>query len=222
MGIVEFLQTNWAVVMAAPWVFVTFAILIGGGGVLLGRFWQGGVVTNLESRIALKDDRIDDYERKLNVHSPDEAKQRLDALELRVRGLLPRTLSPEQMKAIAERITGLSATIQISHDMAAADAKTLSSAFTVTFQRAGWATIPHMVMGVGHHPRSGVALQVRNPSQLSPLETTVKQALEAASIEFEIQQCTRAPFPGPMPEGSTPYPQGQIPDVGLLLTTRLE
>lgn len=214
MDFVKALQDNWAVLSTAPWAFATIVVLFGGGGLLIGRLWQSGVITNLESRIALRDDRIADYERKLDVASPDEAKQRLDALEKQIRALGPRTLSPDQMKAIGRRIAGQSAIIEITHDMAAADAKALTAAFAVTFQRAGWKTIQPMVMGLGNHPPSGLALQVANPSQLRPIENTVKQALEDAGIEYDIQSGLRAGSPMHGVEDQTP-------DVGLLLTTRL-
>ncbi|MER8775785.1 hypothetical protein [Mesorhizobium sp. M0977] len=56
MDLVAFLQTNWAVVMQAPWVFVTFAALFGGGGFLLGRYWLSERVANLESRLTRRDE----------------------------------------------------------------------------------------------------------------------------------------------------------------------
>ncbi|RWN02691.1 MAG: hypothetical protein EOR84_02945 [Mesorhizobium sp.] len=58
MDLVAFLQTNWAVVMQAPWVFVTFAALFGGGGFLIGHYWLSERVANLESRLARRDEEI--------------------------------------------------------------------------------------------------------------------------------------------------------------------
>jgi hypothetical protein len=56
--LIDFLQTNAALVMANPIAFLTFAVLFGGGGFIVGRYFLTERIANLESRIARRDDEI--------------------------------------------------------------------------------------------------------------------------------------------------------------------
>lgn len=56
--LIDFLQTNSALVLANPAAFVSFAVLFGGGGFLVGRYFLTKRIANLESRIARRDDEI--------------------------------------------------------------------------------------------------------------------------------------------------------------------
>ncbi|PBC20180.1 hypothetical protein FJV83_29395 [Mesorhizobium sp. WSM4307] len=57
--LIEFFQTNAALVIANPMAFLTFAILFGTGGFIVGRYFLTERVANLESRIARRDDEIE-------------------------------------------------------------------------------------------------------------------------------------------------------------------
>jgi len=56
--LIDFLQTNAALVIANPIAFATFAILFGSGGFAVGRYFLTERIANLESRIARRDDEI--------------------------------------------------------------------------------------------------------------------------------------------------------------------
>ncbi|WP_143747829.1 MULTISPECIES: hypothetical protein [Mesorhizobium] len=56
--LIDFLQTNSALVLANPIAFSTFAVLFGGGGFIVGRYFLTERIANLESRIARRDDEI--------------------------------------------------------------------------------------------------------------------------------------------------------------------
>lgn len=56
--IIAFLEANSALVLANPAVFATFAVLSSGGGFVVGRYFLTERVTNLESRIARRDEEI--------------------------------------------------------------------------------------------------------------------------------------------------------------------
>ncbi|PTE12117.1 hypothetical protein [Mesorhizobium helmanticense] len=56
--LIDFLQTNSALVLANPALFATLAILFGGGGFVVGRYFLAERIANLESRIARRDDEI--------------------------------------------------------------------------------------------------------------------------------------------------------------------
>ncbi|BBD37125.1 hypothetical protein Amn_20050 [Aminobacter sp. Y103A] len=66
MGLIEFLQTNWAAVAAAPWVFVALVVFIGGGGFAAGRFISGERIATLNERITKRDETIADLEKRLS------------------------------------------------------------------------------------------------------------------------------------------------------------
>jgi hypothetical protein len=56
--LINFFQTNGALVIANPIAFLTFAVLSGGGGFIVGRFFLTERIANLESRIARRDEEI--------------------------------------------------------------------------------------------------------------------------------------------------------------------
>ncbi|AZO55689.1 MAG: hypothetical protein EOS78_26780 [Mesorhizobium sp.] len=56
--LIDFFQTNGALVIANPLPFLTFAVLFGGGGFIVGRYFLTERIANLESRIARRDDEI--------------------------------------------------------------------------------------------------------------------------------------------------------------------
>jgi hypothetical protein len=58
--LIDFLQTNSALVLANPVAFASFAVLFAGGGFLVGRYFLTERIANLESRIARRDDEIVD------------------------------------------------------------------------------------------------------------------------------------------------------------------
>ncbi|MGX9117296.1 hypothetical protein ACWTU6_11520 [Mesorhizobium sp. BHbsci] len=56
--LIDFIQTNSALVLANPVAFAMFAILFGSGGFLVGRYFLAERIANLESRIARRDDEL--------------------------------------------------------------------------------------------------------------------------------------------------------------------
>jgi hypothetical protein len=77
---VEWFSKNWAVLSSAPWVFVGLALIAVTAGYIIGTFFKNGEIAILERRVT-------EYENKLKVASPDEAKSKLDHLEGEVAGL---------------------------------------------------------------------------------------------------------------------------------------
>ena len=70
--LIDFLQINSALVLANPIAFATFAVLFGGGGFLVGRYFLTERIANLESRIARRDDEITALKEERS--SPEESK----------------------------------------------------------------------------------------------------------------------------------------------------
>jgi hypothetical protein len=56
--LLDFLRANATLVLANPAPFATFAVLFGGGGFAVGRYFLAERIANLESRIARRDEEI--------------------------------------------------------------------------------------------------------------------------------------------------------------------
>lgn len=172
----------------APWVFVAMVVLIGGGGLILGRVWQKGVVANLESRVALRDDRIAEYERKLDVSSPDEASRRIAALEDRLAKLGPRKLIKEQTDILKRELRAAPGKVSLTRDMGTNDAIRVFEQLSAVFNESGWAVQTGMVMGLGYHPKSGTMVLTKTGPTLSQAALTVTSAFTLAGVPFDLQK----------------------------------
>lgn len=71
---IEWFSKNWAVLVSAPAVFASLAITGIAFGYLIGTYFKNGEIAVLERRVA-------EYESKLRVASPDEAKTQYDRLQ---------------------------------------------------------------------------------------------------------------------------------------------
>lgn len=58
--LIAFIGSNTMLVATNPAAFATFALLVGGGGFAVGRFFLTERIANLESRIARRDEEIAD------------------------------------------------------------------------------------------------------------------------------------------------------------------
>ena len=221
-SLIKYVVAELSVITQAPLAFVlslaVLAIVV--WRALAWRF--AGTIDSLEGRNKLQAEQISDYKSKLSVASPDEAKRRLDALELMVKVLSPRRLDDTQKAKIITAIGGNKGSVEIAHDMAVADAKALTGDFALVFQSLNWGVSLPAVMGMGNPPKSGIALRVLNPAALSQIESTVARALEAAGVAFDIQKGRPPPGPRPnTPEGFPTIPFESYPDVSLLISTKL-
>lgn len=71
---VEWFSKNWTILASAPVVFTSLAMIAAGVGYTFGTYFKNGEIAILERRVA-------EYESKLKVASPDEAKTQLDRLQ---------------------------------------------------------------------------------------------------------------------------------------------
>ncbi|TPI64054.1 hypothetical protein FJ417_03905 [Mesorhizobium sp. B3-1-7] len=180
MDFLKPIQDNWAVVTAAPWAFVTFILL----GLLLGRFWQNGVVSTLTGRLALRDDRIAEYERKLGAASPDEARDKMEALERRLQALEPRSLSKDQLDKMENFLARRPGMVDIVKDMGSPQASRLHSQLEKVFIQSGWQIRSPAAMGVTR-PESGILFTTRTGDQISEEAKCAMDAFAAAGLPFE-------------------------------------
>ncbi|MGY2992893.1 hypothetical protein [Mesorhizobium sp. URHB0026] len=63
--LIVFIGTNAALVVANPAAFLTFAVLFGGGGFAVGRYFLTERIANLESRITRRDEEIAELAKQL-------------------------------------------------------------------------------------------------------------------------------------------------------------
>lgn len=68
--LLDFISSNGALIIANPAAFATFAVLFGGGGFAVGRYFLTERLANLESRIARRDEEI--AELKGKPKAPEE------------------------------------------------------------------------------------------------------------------------------------------------------
>jgi hypothetical protein len=216
---ITYFAAEGRVILQAPATFAIAIVIV--GGLIWGAMnWTySSQITNLQSRLSLRDDQITDYRTKLEGATPDEAKRRLDALELRIKALSPRRLTEGQKETITKSLVGIKAAIEIVQDMGAPDTKAYAGDLALAFQAAGWTVSLPAVLGPGNPPPTGVGLMVGNPAAMQPIELAAKRALEAAGIAINIQRqnsLSRRVTPPGVP--ALP-PQ---PDLGLLITTKLD
>ncbi|RUV20722.1 hypothetical protein [Mesorhizobium sp. M7A.F.Ca.MR.245.00.0.0] len=69
--LITFIGSNAALVVANPAAFATFAVLFGGGGFAVGRYFLTERVANLESRIARRDEEITDLKARQKAPEPE-------------------------------------------------------------------------------------------------------------------------------------------------------
>lgn len=67
MDYVNLLKENWAVIQAAPWVFVTFAVMFATAGFVAGRYFLAERVSNLESRLDKRDEEIASLKERIST-----------------------------------------------------------------------------------------------------------------------------------------------------------
>lgn len=214
MDLLKPIQDNWAVVTAAPWAFVAFILI----GVVAGRFWQNGVVSTLTSRLALKDDRLNEYDRKLGGATPDEAQKKVEDLERRLKALEPRSLSLDQIKKMGAVLYKRPGQIRLTRDMGSPESARIYSQIENVFDQNGWQVMSMSAMGVTKST-SGIVITTRTGDSITDLEICIREALSSADLAFEIR---RQPPPSPPPDpppGFPPMPFTQEPTLDILFTS---
>lgn len=71
--LIDFFQTNGTLVAAYPIAFSTIAIFFGSGGFVVGRYFLVERIANLESRIARRDDEIEDLKSRRSAKKLEPA-----------------------------------------------------------------------------------------------------------------------------------------------------
>jgi hypothetical protein len=90
MDLVAYLDREWMVISNAPFTFISGTLLVAAASYAVLRVQFEDRLRSLEARIALRDDRIAEYERKLDGNSPGVAK------------FGPEELEPRSVRAVCE------------------------------------------------------------------------------------------------------------------------
>lgn len=195
MEIVEYVANSWDLIEGQPNLFLAVAIIVATAVTFYWRHHFSGQLNTLRERLALKDERLSDYQAKLDGASPDEAKARIDALEERVQSLAeeiaPRRLNDEQMKSITTLAASSLGHISVVHDMSCPEGGRLSVAFQRAFKEAGWEVSGGIVGGLCNPPSEGILLTTQDVETESGRAAIA--ALESTGIPFEHRTSLRSP-----------------------------
>jgi hypothetical protein len=148
--VVQWFAANWAVLSSAPAVFIGLAAICGGLGYFVGTYFKNGEIAILERRVT-------DYESKLKVASPDEAKTQLDKLQGQLDALNKilgvtigkpwPSLSPTEISDLSLKLATLPKhRVQYLNQLGKSLAQSIFEAFT----KAGWLEVT-LSDGGGNH-----------------------------------------------------------------------
>lgn len=196
---IQTLRNEGAVISQAPWSFVICIIAASALIFLVIRALKAQQINDLESRLTLRNDEIEDYRRKLDGASPDEARARIDAIEKALREeiqnidkryskLAPRNISAEQRKIIIHSLGNDGRSINIMSDAAVADGQQYAQNLSEIFHISGWSVSNGFVLGLSRPPKSGLEISVSNTQAPNKVEQRIIDAFNAADIPFDLSE----------------------------------
>ena len=187
--ILDALRDNWEAVAQAPWAFALWTMIVSGAIWAAVNHLKANQLENLKSRLALRDDEIADYRRKLEGASPDEAKARMDMLEHEIARLKPRELSNEDIAAITLAASTSPGAVAIVYDMAYSAGQRMAGQMQRAFAAAGWRVSNGMVGGPTHLPPEGISIALRPEAERTTAERALINAFRSAGLAFAVSAC---------------------------------
>ncbi|WP_293680067.1 hypothetical protein [uncultured Phenylobacterium sp.] len=183
MGLIEQLQSEWPVIQQAPLTFVLLAVAAAALAWATSSWLHRNQIGDLKERIGLKDDVITDYKRKLDGASPDEAKDRIAALERLVAPLKPRDLTDGQALTITKAIAPFAGSVvEIGYFHGDVVCQSYAERLREVFRGAGWRATLNMVIAP---TRRGIGLFVDlKPASPTGAGGSLMTGLTDAGIEF--------------------------------------
>jgi hypothetical protein len=206
MDFIGYIASEWQMIGQAPVTFVTSVIVI---GLLVYAFVRHLFDQRLASRdgiIDLKNAEIDDYKRKLGGASPDEARQKIEALERRLQALEPRSLTPDQIGKMGGILAKYPAAVQIVKDMGSPESARIHTQVEKVFRQMGWQITSAAAMGVAKTDH-GILITTRTGDQITEKAQCVMDAFSAVGLAFDRR---REPVAQPNPMGSPVFPDLEI------------
>jgi hypothetical protein len=185
MGVIDYLSKEWNVIAQAPVTFIVGGLLIAAAVYGIARIQVGSEISALKERISLRDDRIADYEAKLQGATPDEAAARMAALEARVISLEPRGLTADQIETIVSELRTEPSAVEILRNAASAQSDRLHRQLVDAFRSAGWEVVANVTLDDADNPPSGLA--VISTIKDTGRRETIGRAFSAANLEHDQQ-----------------------------------
>ena len=180
------LRDNWGAIAQAPWAFALWTMRVGGTTWAAISHLKANQLEKLESRLALQDDEIADYKRKLEGASPDEAKARMGMLEREIAHLKARELSNENIAAITVAASVAPGAVAIVYDMAYGAGQRMAGQMQRAFVAAGWRVSNGMVGGPAHLPPEGISIALRPEAERTAAEQALVSAFRSAGLPFAV------------------------------------
>jgi hypothetical protein len=181
------LLEQWAVVTAAPIPFAK-AVAIAGGLIWLAVGWSySSILSGKSAQIELQDRQLADYREKLKGATPEQAKDKIDALEHTIRvtvGARWTPLSKSEISTLASKLKDIQKSrASIMYENALG--KDMAQSIFDAFKAAGWdeATLDH---GSGLGDGIVVGWSSRAVAVKAALESTAKLPVWAKDTEKEI------------------------------------
>jgi hypothetical protein len=153
------------------------------------------IIANNDAHIASLSRRVADYREKLGGASPDEVKQRLDALQrevatLRLR-LQPRHLTTAQRQQIIDRSLlpagGQPRPLIVIHQRDCTDCAPFAAELVDALQAAGgWIVSTESIANTNQRPRAALAIRVPDTLRPPPEAKTLQQSLLFAGLPFAM------------------------------------
>jgi hypothetical protein len=156
-------------------------------------YW--GLISARNSHIASLERRVADYRNNLNGASPEEARQRMEALELEVKTLhirlSPRRLTPVQRQAIADRSRRPAGTpsrnITVTVQESCSDCKAFAAEIAEALHFAdNWTVTSQPLTDSAARPPSGLGIRVTEPTRPPPEAVVLQQAFRSAGLAFSM------------------------------------
>jgi hypothetical protein len=190
--LIEYVLREMKVIGHAPVAFFA-AVLVLAGGMWWAMDWgYGRVIANRDSEISNLKTQRDEYKDKLSGATPDQAAQRVSALEIRIRQLDPkpqRHLTEDQKKKLVDGLTKLA--VDIPEIAVFAEAAREPARFAVefmdVFKKAGISplgpisTIPNFVS------ETGILVGLIDPEKPSELANKYIEVLRSTGLKLKQQ-----------------------------------
>jgi hypothetical protein len=187
--LIHYVLGELRVIARAPIVFAA-ALLILGSGIWWALDWRySGIIANRDSEISSLQIQRDEYKDKLSGASPEQAAQRIAALEAKVKDLEPkpqRHLTDEQKQQLVKGLKSLAPDIQQIYIFAEAarEPTRFAAEFLQVFKEAGInplgpiSTIPNYV------DETGILVGLLDPAQPSDLAKKYMDVLRSADLKI--------------------------------------
>jgi hypothetical protein len=190
--VANWLKGEWGVITQAPIAFLASVLVV---AFVIWKIVQrefANRLANADSKYELARARVEDYERKLQGASPDEARAKVQALEARLQNLEPRRLSDEQIRQLSEvlRLGNLARQVQIDVASGSPDGAMLQDGLIRAFIDARWkVSVTYSVVGpLNALSRTGLRIGISHPANPDQQINAFAEKLREMGINSEFAQ----------------------------------